>query len=96
VIAQFVQDRGVRAFCARIEKTHCVLYNLVYRSSSVERSIGLAFTTLIIDLASLAHAAHPTQAVKPTGRGSDVAVTSQLKVAAAAGTASVTAIRIRR
>jgi hypothetical protein len=33
----------------------------------VERSIGLAFTTLIIDLASLAHAAHPTQAVKPDG-----------------------------
>jgi uncharacterized protein (TIGR03382 family) len=45
VIAQFAQDRAVRAFWPRIAKTRCVLYNLVYRSSSVERSIGLSFTT---------------------------------------------------
>jgi uncharacterized protein (TIGR03382 family) len=35
----------------------------------VERSIGLAFTTLMI-LAPLAHAAHPRQAVKPEGTAS--------------------------
>jgi len=35
----------------------------------VERSIGLAFTTLTI-LAPLAHAAHPKQAVKPEGTAS--------------------------
>ena len=33
----------------------------------MERSIGLAFTTLLIDLASPAHAAHPKQAVQPEG-----------------------------
>jgi len=32
----------------------------------VERSIGLAFTTLTI-FAPLAHAAHPKQAVQPEG-----------------------------
>ena len=31
----------------------------------MERSIGLTFTTHFIDLASLARAAHPKQAVKP-------------------------------
>jgi uncharacterized protein (TIGR03382 family) len=35
----------------------------------VERSIGLAFTTLTI-FAPLAHAAHPKQAVKPEGTAS--------------------------
>jgi uncharacterized protein (TIGR03382 family) len=53
----------------RIEKSHCILCNLVYRSSPVERSIGLAFTTLTI-FAPLAHAAHPKQAVKPEGSAS--------------------------
>jgi hypothetical protein len=51
---------------ARASKTHCVLSNLVYRSSPVERSIGLAFTTLMI-FAPRAHAAHPKQAVQPEG-----------------------------
>lgn len=35
----------------------------------MERSIGLAFTTLMI-FAPLAHAAHPKQAVKPEGTAS--------------------------
>src|SRR5678815_2164655 len=39
---------------------------VVYRLSPVERSFGLAFTTLTI-FAPLAQAAHPKQAVKPEG-----------------------------
>jgi uncharacterized protein (TIGR03382 family) len=39
-----------------IPKSHCIPDNLAYRLSPVERSIGLAFTTLTI-FAPLAHAA---------------------------------------
>jgi hypothetical protein len=70
VIAQFAQDHAVRVFCAWLEKTHCVLYNLVYRSSSVERSIGLAFTTIPVSAAPLAQPAPLKQAVKPEGTAS--------------------------
>jgi hypothetical protein len=59
----------LRERAARESKSHCIPTHLVYRSSPVERSIGLAFTTLTI-FAPLAHAAHPKQAVKPEGTAS--------------------------
>src|SRR5690348_1310532 len=50
-------------------KTACAALTAVYRLSPVERSFGLAFTTLTI-FAPLAHAAHPRQAIKPEGTAS--------------------------
>jgi uncharacterized protein (TIGR03382 family) len=56
-------------FALSIQENDCVARKVVYRLSPVERSFGLAFTTLTI-FAPLAQAAHPQQAVKPEGTAS--------------------------
>jgi uncharacterized protein (TIGR03382 family) len=52
-----------------ISKISCIAESAIDRLSTVERSFGLAFTTLTI-FAPLAQAAHPPQAVKPEGTAS--------------------------
>jgi hypothetical protein len=55
-----------RAYRLGIRKIHCVARDVIHTLTTVERRLGLAFTTLTI-FAPFAQAAHPQQAVRPEG-----------------------------
>src|SRR5690242_16970354 len=94
-IAQLAHRELIRDCGSRSKEICCIARSCIYRLSPVERSIGLAFTTLTI-FAPLAHAAHPQQAIQPEGTASPLQfVATSRPLAGAAGLAAVAGVTSR-